>query len=65
MEKYGVLREYACECGYCILMRDNETGEAMVKQAGVFKEGHAHLLLEVKDGQRDSEGSDVRSKQPD
>ena len=60
MEKYGILHEYKCDCGYCIILRDNSSEVELTKQAGIPVEGHLHILKEVFDG---TQSSNIRSEQ--
>jgi hypothetical protein len=61
MEKYGVIREYECECGTKIQVPD----AAIVPfeknaESAPGPSGHAHLFKEVKDATGETEGRSVR-----
>ena len=48
LTKYAVMHEYVCQCGYRIIMRDNNFGEPdLVKEAGKPEPGHMHTLVQV------------------
>ena len=59
MEKYGVLHEYKCDCGYCIVVPDNDYSPQQVKTAGV--ETHTHILKKVEEENGHTEGTNLRS----
>lgn len=58
MEKYGVLHEMRCECGYCVILPDRGESPVLVKEAGISGRGHKHNLKEVPDG--GTEGCNIR-----
>jgi hypothetical protein len=60
MDKYGVLHEYRCECGYCIVRRDNEPEpQVIIKVANPIE--HVHELKEViENGRGSNPSTDVR-----
>lgn len=58
MEKYGVLHEYKCDCGYCVIIPDNDYSPQQVKTAGM--EEHVHTLKKVEEENGHTEGSDFR-----
>jgi hypothetical protein len=62
MEKYGVMKEEVCECGYRIILPGNQLGSGIVKSAGKAEEGHVHVMKQVEeDNGRGSDPSpDVR-----
>ena len=58
MDKYGVMKEYICPCGYRVIMPGNQMGSGIVKSGGA--EGHVHVLTEIQDGRRPDKSPDIR-----
>jgi len=64
MEKYGILHEYICSCGYHVIARDSGEINEIVKEAsvGMFGIPHMHEFKEVFDDGRE-ESSNLRPEQ--
>lgn len=60
MEKYGVVREYECECGQTIKVPDNSMSPEILKTGEVREPKHMHTFKEKADVTGETEGRVLR-----
>jgi hypothetical protein len=56
MEKYGVMHEYRCKCGTCIVVPDNNQIITMKKTSAMGKSTHVCEFEEVLDDKQTESG---------